>query len=162
MAGKRPFQFSLRTLLIAFACLGLLLGLTAPVVRLIALHREYYGAVDWTSNVVCQIYFSPEHGNLDSLRRLCESLDQKTSGPVDMTTLQWVWEECEKSNYRNIDVLCSRWNIITADRVKKALAAGRKVFAWTIDRREELEKILPLGVNAVAGNNPGWLLKELR
>jgi len=73
-----------------------------------------------------------------------------------------VWEECEKSNYRNIDVLCSRWNIITADRVKKALAAGRKVFAWTIDRREELEKILPLGVNAVAGNNPGWLLKELR
>ncbi len=28
---------------------------------------------------------------------MCKSLDGKTKGQVNLTTLQWVWEECEKA-----------------------------------------------------------------
>ena len=73
-----------------------------------------------------------------------------------------VWGICEETGYKNIDVLCARWNTITAGRVKRARGGGKKVFAWTIDRREDLEKILPLGVDAIASNNPGWLVKTLQ
>ena len=54
-------------------------------------------AVDWTSNLIAQVYFAPNKGDPDSLQRLCESLDGKIKGQVNLTTLQWVWEECEKA-----------------------------------------------------------------
>jgi hypothetical protein len=57
--------------------------------------QQWEQAVDWTSNVICQIYFSPAHGDLNSLRRLCEALDEKLAEEVDLGTLQWVWDQCE-------------------------------------------------------------------
>jgi hypothetical protein len=126
-AHRRPYQFTLRTLLIAVAVFSLLLGLTVPIVKMNVALREYFSfvqqtrskieslslsrppnippgqwqeAVDSTSNVIGQIYFYPDHGGLESLKRLCKELDEKISGQVDLTTLQWVWNECEKAEGR--------------------------------------------------------------
>jgi glycerophosphoryl diester phosphodiesterase len=71
-----------------------------------------------------------------------------------------VWAECAEELYAGIDYLSARWNIITAPRVSAAHQEGRKVIAWTIDREEELNQILPLSVDAVASNNPEWLINR--
>ncbi len=62
--------------------------------------QQWERAVDWTSNVICQIYFSPEHGDLESLQRLCEALDEKLAQEVDLETLQWAWDQCELAKGR--------------------------------------------------------------
>jgi len=72
-----------------------------------------------------------------------------------------VWAECAEESYAGIDFLSARWNIITAERVAAAHREGRKVIAWTIDREEELNHILPLSVDAVASNNPEWLINSM-
>jgi len=72
-----------------------------------------------------------------------------------------VWTECEEESYAGLDFLSARWNIITAELVEKAHRSGRKVIAWTIDREEELNHILPLSVDAVASNNPEWLVNSI-
>jgi len=69
--------------------------------------------------------------------------------------------ECAEESYAGIDFLSARWNTINAERVAKAHRAGRKVIAWTIDREEELDQVLPLSVDAVASNNPGWLINSI-
>ena len=73
-----------------------------------------------------------------------------------------VWTECEEEGYEGIDALSACWDIITAPRVAAAHRAGRKVIAWTIDREEELNHLLPLSVDALASNNPEWLIEALR
>ncbi len=72
-----------------------------------------------------------------------------------------VWAECEEGSYVGLDFLSARWNIITASRVSAAHQKGRKVIAWTIDREEELDWVLPLSVDAVASNNPEWLVNSI-
>ncbi len=54
-------------------------------------------AVNWTTNLIAQVYFAPVESDPDSLGRLAKSLDQKLTGKVDLGTLQWVWDECEKA-----------------------------------------------------------------
>jgi len=120
---RRWCQHGWGTILAGFSAV-VVIGLAISLVQFIVSQRQYYGlvretrskieslhtrqppgvrpdqwerAVGWTSNVICQIYFSPNHGDLDSLRYLCESLDQEIAGQVDLTTLQWVWEQCEKA-----------------------------------------------------------------
>jgi len=56
---------------------------------------QWQRAVDWTANVVTQIYSVHTFDDPEEIRRLCNSLDQKIAGQVDLTTLQWVWEQCE-------------------------------------------------------------------
>jgi len=58
---------------------------------------QWNHAVDWTSNVIDQVYASPEHGDLDSFQRLSRLLKRKTTGTVDLGTLRWVWDECERA-----------------------------------------------------------------
>ncbi len=72
-----------------------------------------------------------------------------------------VWEECADGDYSGLDLLSARWSIITAPRVAAAHRAGRKVIAWTIDRENELEKVVRCSVDAVASNNPAWLIQVL-
>jgi glycerophosphoryl diester phosphodiesterase len=73
-----------------------------------------------------------------------------------------VWNECEEEGYAGIDALSVCWNIVTTPRVSAAHRADRKVIAWTIDREEELNLILTLSVDALASNNPEWLIEILK
>jgi glycerophosphoryl diester phosphodiesterase len=72
-----------------------------------------------------------------------------------------VWNECAEEAYEGIDFLSAHWNIITAPRVYAAHHAGRKIITWTIDRGKELNRVLPLSVDAIASNNPEWLINAL-
>ncbi len=56
--------------------------------------------VDWTSNAISQIYFSPDHGDLESLESLCQFLDQQTKKDVGLNTLRSIWDEYEKARGR--------------------------------------------------------------
>lgn len=56
---------------------------------------QWERAVDWTSNLICQVYFGPEHGDVQSLERLCHALDGKLAAKANLNTLRWVWEQCE-------------------------------------------------------------------
>ena len=57
--------------------------------------------VDWTSNAISQIYFSPSHGDLESLESLCQFLDQETEKDVGLKTLRSIWDEYEKARGRS-------------------------------------------------------------
>lgn len=58
--------------------------------------EKWIRGVDWTSNIISQIYFSPEHGDLVSLEDLCRFLERRTQQDVDLRTLRSIWDECEK------------------------------------------------------------------
>lgn len=72
-----------------------------------------------------------------------------------------VWGEMERGALNGLEVLSARWNIVTVGRVAAARQAGKEVWAWTVDRPEELARVRAAGVDGVATNNPAWLKAEL-
>jgi glycerophosphoryl diester phosphodiesterase len=50
---------------------------------------------------------------------------------------------------------------ITHDFMKRARAAGLKVFVWTVDDVDAAQRMIDLGVNAIATNRPAWLREQL-
>jgi hypothetical protein len=54
--------------------------------------------VDWTSNAISQIYFSPEYGDIKSLENLCLFLDRQMQTDPGLNTLRSIWEEYEHAN----------------------------------------------------------------
>jgi glycerophosphoryl diester phosphodiesterase len=45
--------------------------------------------------------------------------------------------------------------------MKKARAAGLKIFVWTIDDLDSATRMIDLGVDAIATNRPAWLREQL-
>ncbi len=72
-----------------------------------------------------------------------------------------VWDRLDAGDLGGIDVLSARWNIVTAERVEAARRAGKEVWAWTVDRPDELARVRAAGPAAAAANNPSWLKAEL-
>ena len=62
--------------------------------------QQWERGVNWTSNAISQIYFSPIHGDIESLENLCQFLDQQIQTDVGLNTLRSIWEEFEKSRGR--------------------------------------------------------------
>jgi len=98
---------------------------------------QWQRAVDWTANVVTQIYSVHTFDDPEEIRRLCNSLDQKIAGQVDLTTLQWVWEQCEDEEdgrhiyaiqFRDIRLLTA--GPITDDRLPEL---------WSLDKCVSLD-----------------------
>lgn len=92
--------------------------------------------------------------------RLARRLDPGVSAGLIFSDPE-VWEKEAAGGYDGLDVLCARWSIVSEERTSRARAAGRKVYAWTIDREEELRPALAAGVDAVASNHPRWLKERL-
>ena len=55
-----------------------------------------------------------------------------------------------------------RFNMITADAVEKAHAAGIAVIVWTVNEPPEWERMISLGVDAIVTDDPAALVKWLR
>lgn len=106
-AERRGCRFSLRTMLLAVLLLSALLAIVAPFFHFVTGWQKHASlstqvrekiqslkprrppgvpadqwdrAVDWTTNLIAQVYFAPNKGDPDSLQRLCKSLDGKTKG----------------------------------------------------------------------------------
>lgn len=58
--------------------------------------QKWDQGVEWTSNAITQIYFSPTHGDIESLENLCRFLDRKTQEKIGLNTLRSIWEEFAK------------------------------------------------------------------
>ncbi len=118
----REFQFSMRTMLLVVTGFAVVMGLIAPIYRFAAANKANYRlmdetraaivslpcpadvpkdqwqrAVDWTSNLVCQVYCSLDKNDPDSLPQLREAIAARAEGPVDLATLQWIWDEVENA-----------------------------------------------------------------
>lgn len=59
---------------------------------------QWRRAVDWTANLIYQDFSHPDSEELKSLQRLSQQLDEKASQDVNLGTLRWFWDECEKAN----------------------------------------------------------------
>jgi glycerophosphoryl diester phosphodiesterase len=51
---------------------------------------------------------------------------------------------------------------ITPEFMKKARAAGLKIYVWTVDDAAAAHKTIDLGVDGIATNRPGWLREQLQ
>ncbi len=58
-------------------------------------------------------------------------------------------------------LLAPRYRRITARLVRRARDAGLGVVAWTVNEREEMRKMLSLGIDGIMTNWPGRLLEEI-
>ncbi len=58
--------------------------------------RQWDLAVAWTSNIIAQVFFGYDEKELPGLRKLAEDLEERRKGQVDLTTLQWIWDEAER------------------------------------------------------------------
>lgn len=110
----------------AFLAVALLVWL-APAVRQVLLIREYHGlsrdvqrsisdmktqrpadvpkeqwdrATEWTSNIIAQVFFGLDEAELPGLRKLANDITERRKGPVDLVTLQWIWDEVERCDAR--------------------------------------------------------------
>lgn len=49
-------------------------------------------ASGWAITAYCNVCFSPEHVSHDELRRFRVDLEEQLRRPVDLSTIDWVWE----------------------------------------------------------------------
>lgn len=59
---------------------------------------QWVRAVDWTANLIYQDFSHPIADEVESMRQISTQLDEKVRGTVDLGTLRWFWDECEKAN----------------------------------------------------------------
>ena len=57
---------------------------------------QWKEAVKWTANVIYQDFFASNSEKLAGLEDLEKELDRKAKGDVDIGTLRWIWDACEK------------------------------------------------------------------
>jgi glycerophosphoryl diester phosphodiesterase len=55
--------------------------------------------------------------------------------------------------------LSPAWPIIDKDMVSRAHADGMKIVTWTVDEKEQMRKVIEMGVEAVISNYPDRLLE---
>ena len=115
--------------------------------------QQWDRGVDWTSNAISQIYFSPDHGDIESLENLCQSLDQQTQQDVGLNTLRSIWEE-----YENARGLGQRFATTFRDvrlRTKEPITDDDLANLWSLDRCLYLD----LGNTAVTDAGMKYLAK---
>jgi len=54
-------------------------------------------ASDWANTAYCNICFSPEHVSHDELRRFRADLEDRLRRPIDLGTIDWVWNRLGKT-----------------------------------------------------------------
>ncbi len=62
----------------------------------------------------------------------------------------------------DIDLLSAYYKIVDADFMKKAKAAGKEVAVWTVNKPEDMKRMIALGVDAIITNYPDVLIKLLQ
>lgn len=98
---------------------------------------QWERAVEWTSNLISQVYFSPVESDPHSLRHLAEHLDEKLAGEVGLDTLRWVWDECEKAPRAGAEIAIRFRDVrlLTKEPITDADLPG----LWSLDKCRYLE-----------------------
>jgi glycerophosphoryl diester phosphodiesterase len=53
------------------------------------------------------------------------------------------------------------YNIINEDVAKRIQELGLELFTWTVDDKDEAERLISLGVKGITTNRPGWMKEQL-
>ncbi len=56
---------------------------------------QWKEAVEWTSNLVAQDFYSPHPEEYLGLLKLNQQLELKKNDPIDLAKLRWIWDEIE-------------------------------------------------------------------
>ena len=93
---------------------------------------QWKEAVEWTSNLIAQDFFAPNQKELPGLLELLEQLQVKAREPVDLRTLQWIWEQCEQAcgGPQSYGIRFRRIKLLTKGRITDE----RLPDVWSIDR----------------------------
>jgi glycerophosphoryl diester phosphodiesterase len=54
------------------------------------------------------------------------------------------------------------WELLDKEMVKRAHADGMKIVTWTVDEKEQMRKVIDLGVEAVITNYPNRLMEVVK
>lgn len=57
------------------------------------------------------------------------------------------------------DAVTWHYSLLTAERVERLHRKGKLVFAWTVDRWEEMERLVSIGVDGIISNRPDLLMR---
>lgn len=60
-----------------------------------------------------------------------------------------------------LDGFSLSYNIINVDVVKRIQETGLELFTWTVDDKDEAERMISLGVKGITTNKPGWMKEQL-
>jgi len=53
-------------------------------------------------------------------------------------------------------------SLVTAEKLRAAHEAGIQVIPWTVDKKEDWDRLIDLGVDGIISNDPGALIAHLR
>jgi len=57
--------------------------------------RAWTAAVGWARTACVNVCFSREHVALSDMKKFVDSLEKRLSGPVDLDTIHWIWDQLE-------------------------------------------------------------------
>ncbi len=61
-----------------------------------------------------------------------------------------------------VKIVTPMYTLVTAEKLKAAHDAGIKVIPWTVDKQEDWDRLIDLGVDGIITNDPGALVAHLK
>ncbi len=58
------------------------------------------------------------------------------------------------SGIENVDIFSIRYNFITVEMVKQIHSEGKEIYAWTVNREEQIKNLLLMDVDSIITDNP--------
>ncbi len=130
-------------------------------------HRSKILSFDWRSLVHVQkiapeiqtVYLSTTSSRFDTIQRGRSGVSPWTAG-LDI-------DDVDGSIPRLIKALggrfwAPRYNQISSDRIKEAHRLDIAVYVWTVDSKNDMVRLMEMGVDGIITNRPDILLKERR
>ncbi|MBI4910256.1 MAG: glycerophosphodiester phosphodiesterase [Acidobacteria bacterium] len=59
-------------------------------------------------------------------------------------------------------IVTPAFRLVTAEKLQEAHAAGVQVIPWTVDNREDWDRLIAMGVDGIITNDPGALVAHLK
>jgi glycerophosphoryl diester phosphodiesterase len=61
-----------------------------------------------------------------------------------------------------VRIVTPNYQLVTPEKLKEAHAAGVQVIPWTVDRTEDWDRLIDMGVDGIITNDPGGLIAHLK
>lgn len=93
---------------------------------------QWNSAVEWTANVVGQVFFSYDEHELPGLVQLHREWHERSRDGIDLSTLRWVWDQAEQSD--SSDETCALRFRDVRLLVREPITDESLASLWSIDR----------------------------
>jgi glycerophosphoryl diester phosphodiesterase len=62
----------------------------------------------------------------------------------------------------DVKIVTPNYQLVTPEKLKEAHAAGVKIIPWTVDKTEDWDRLIDMGVDGIITNDPGGLAAHLK